>query len=107
VETTSVLSNASARPTFTLPPRLLVDIGTLRVVFSPHCSPLSKQAYDNAAKVQAQVELLRDYMRQHFQVMRSHVMAQVDAKIIETGGSLLSGPACKLCVSCVCGMPAQ
>lgn len=45
------------------------------------------QKYDEAAKVQAQIKLLGECMRQHFQVVRSHVDAQLDSKITETGGS--------------------
>lgn len=44
------------------------------------------QKYDEAAKVQAQIKLLGECMRQHFQVVRSHVAAQLDSKITETGG---------------------
>lgn len=43
------------------------------------------QKYDEAVKVQAQVELLGEYMREHFSVVRGHVAVQVDNKVKETG----------------------
>ncbi|CAN0002597.1 unnamed protein product [Ectocarpus fasciculatus] len=45
-----------------------------------------REKYEEAAKVQAQVKLLGDCMRQHFQVVRSHVVDQVGSKLTETDG---------------------
>ncbi|CAM9120187.1 unnamed protein product [Ectocarpus sp. 6 AP-2014] len=44
------------------------------------------EKYEEAAKVQVQVKLLGDCMRQHFQVVRSHIADQVGSKLTETEG---------------------
>eukprot|EP00903_Cladosiphon_okamuranus_P022893 g21085.t1 len=43
-----------------------------------------KERYAEAAKVHAEVRGLRDCMRKHFPVVRSHVAAEVEKKIVET-----------------------
>eukprot|EP00752_Nemacystus_decipiens_P005602 g5070.t1 len=44
-----------------------------------------KERYAEVANVHAEVQVLRDCMREHFPVVRSHVEAEVEKKIVETG----------------------
>ncbi|CAM9230282.1 unnamed protein product [Scytosiphon promiscuus] len=44
-----------------------------------------QEKYDEVTKVQAQVELLGEYMLKHFPVVRGHVSAQIHNKVNETG----------------------
>ena len=54
-----------------------------RARFSFKLSP--SQKYDQAAEVRRKIKLLGDCMHEHFQVVRTHVAAQVESKIAETG----------------------
>lgn len=58
----------------------------------------AQQRYVEAAKVHAEVQGLRDCMRKHFPVVRSHVAAEVETKIAETGESLSSNSPMCYCI---------